>query len=268
MDTYRTSIGRRSHRRAGFTLSEIMIALGVIVVGLGMAAGAFHAGIRNHKTTMDEILRSMVGENAIAIAKVRLTEEIELPQDHSRVLDPLAGEIGMRDTWYPVRTNDDVKPIIGYLLFGSRPNVDRNDFKFTVIPYMLMGTGEANNVRVNTDVVANATITDSKPRDWEDGDPIEQSLLVPDRKTSRDDMEKLAVGTTILDIRGGSVTVATVVGASRRNVTIEPALTPGSVNQLFLLKLIGAPSGMGIEPLDPYYGRTPLPVARDPNHAI
>ena len=134
---------RRRRGRQGFTLTEIMIALGVLAVGMGMAAGAFHAGIQRHIITVDEIRRTMIGENAVAIAKARLRADAALgdaPFQLSKEMLPNGQRfeytLGQKDLEYPVASGSRFR----CLVFGSRPDPERNDFEFMVVIYEVTGT--------------------------------------------------------------------------------------------------------------------------------
>ena len=226
-----TSIGTWTSRRprrsaAGFTLSEIMIALGVIVVGLGMAAGAFHAGIQNHKTTIDNILRTMIGENALGIARVRLDREIDLTQTPRAIRDT---EIGAVDKQYPVGYPSGM----GYLLYASKPS-DRNDFSFVVIPYSLTALTnrfknpeELGKCRVKAiPLLSSVSITENADRVTSTANTDRRSgdidLLLPPIPGSKDKQ----TGRKVVDLYGGTAKVATVIDRVGRSGAVLNKLLP------------------------------------------
>ncbi|MGB2824951.1 MAG: type II secretion system protein [Phycisphaerae bacterium] len=161
---------RRRRGRQGFTLTEIMIALGVLAVGMGMAAGAFHAGIQSHIITVDEICRTMIGENAIAIAKARLTTDASLPdptwdaqkKEWKVTYKQLSGtdlqqqRLGDSDTRYPIGP----RSTYGFLALGARARPKpRNDFKIMVIVYEITQGGGDRNIDVGLQEVRNVILT-------------------------------------------------------------------------------------------------------------
>ncbi len=155
---------RRRRSRQGFTLTEIMIALGVLAVGMGMAAGAFHAGIQNHIITVDEIRRTMIGENAVAVAKARLNADVNLPPptaDGNLQWKQLCTEVNQRlgdhDTHYPIGPGAR----LGFFALGARAKPrPRNDFKFMVIVYEILGVGAQDvNMEVGLREVKEVIIT-------------------------------------------------------------------------------------------------------------
>jgi len=280
-----TTAGRSTRRgsrraRAGFTLSEIMIAMGVIVVGLGMAAGAFHAGIKKHKTTVDDILRTMIGENALAIARVRLHEKFDdnkadgmpMSDNDKLVARPVGdGLIGPNDKRYPVGYPSGM----GYLLYANRVATNENDFLFMVIPYTLTAIHEdfkkdplalANCEVSTTPFKSSATIT----ANTENSSAIiptgtaDLQLLLPAGKTGR----------KVVDIYPGKVTIATVTAkAGRGGALIDKAIQPGqrpipgrNVPPLSVLEVRyngqDVSSKVNLQVMLPFYfGRTSLPPA-------
>jgi len=192
---------RRFGRRGGFTLTEIMIALGVMVIGLGMAAGAFHAGIQNHMMTIDDILGQLIGENAVAMAKIRLRHTPHNTGDaawkaHNRIgtsfsvvedKDP-AGKPGilvLTDKRYPIppeplegqdpRRSDLSR--MGYLLIARRATTKklRNDYIFKVVPYTLQKRGNY----ADTVTVSNAMVMDGPTDADGDGEPDYSKVMAP-----------------------------------------------------------------------------------------
>jgi prepilin-type N-terminal cleavage/methylation domain-containing protein len=166
---------RRRSGRGGFTLTEIMIALGVLAIGMGMAAGAFHAGIQNHIITVDEIHRTMIGENAIAIAKARLSADVpELPP-------PLAnGDL----VWRQLSTDELGDKRLGpqdlqygrhgFFPLGARVSATQNDFKFMVIIYEILGLGGAQQINVDLKQVKDVPIM------WESQTGKWVAVIAPD----------------------------------------------------------------------------------------
>jgi len=146
-----------------------MIALGVLAIGMGMAAGAFHAGIQNHIITVDEIHRTMIGENAVAIAKARLNADVNLPDP---IWDPqkkeytlkwvqLSGSeinqrLGAQDVQYPI----GLRSTHGFFALGARAKPKpSNDFKFMVIIYEILEAGAGQDIDVGLREVKDVPIT-------------------------------------------------------------------------------------------------------------
>jgi hypothetical protein len=129
-----------------------MIALGVLVVGMGMAAAALHAGIQRHLITVDDIVRTLIGENAIALARVRL-EDGSLPETKPRWLTD--AEIGPGDRKYPAQWDTNY----GYAIAGWRAQQGRNDYKFLVV------TGRHKKRENHLEVIAVGRLTFSNEKE-------------------------------------------------------------------------------------------------------
>lgn len=215
---------RRRRRRSGFTLTEIMIAMGVLVTGLGMVAGAFHAGIQSHQATMDEILRGIIGENALAIARVRLDTDTGLTATPQQIMTDLTG-IGPDDQRYPVGGISDQG--YGYIMLASQPDGDRNDCQFTIIPYRV---DDPNNhlemVKLNKKVMVS---------DYPDSDGSKATVSGRGAKI----LDYLPVGALVIDLRGGRVSspIRVVELLDTKNVLLDRKLT-GSSSDFFVLKVV------------------------------
>ncbi len=60
-------------KKTGFTLMELMMSLGILVVGLAMVATAFPSAMLETKLSVADTSATMISENAAAICRVRLS---------------------------------------------------------------------------------------------------------------------------------------------------------------------------------------------------
>ncbi len=58
-------------RRRGFSLAELIIAIGILAVGMVMVGALFPAAIRANRSTHRNVLGSIICESGIAVAKAR-----------------------------------------------------------------------------------------------------------------------------------------------------------------------------------------------------
>jgi prepilin-type N-terminal cleavage/methylation domain-containing protein len=146
--TFRTSrsqaqpptLGARPRRgaRAGFTLTEIMIAMGVLAIGMGMVAGALHAGIQLHVRTIDDIMRQLIGDNALAVVQARVRHSAENGITGAyKLLGSKEGDatsyFGPQDMKYPQDITTPPTPY-GAAVFMKRRD-SFNDYDIMIVPY-------------------------------------------------------------------------------------------------------------------------------------
>lgn len=128
-------------RRQGFTLTEIMIAMGILAVGMGMVAGALHAGIQTHIRTIDDIMRQLIGDNSLAIVQASLrhsatngiTDQYQAEASGKMFIDP-------RNLKFPF--NDDKSPY-GAAVFIKTPTTEvgktrANEYDVMIVPYRII----------------------------------------------------------------------------------------------------------------------------------
>ncbi len=60
-------------RRSGFSLVEVMLALGIMAVGLTMAMAIFPVAVKENETSFDDVLSSIMLENTLAMAPNLMT---------------------------------------------------------------------------------------------------------------------------------------------------------------------------------------------------
>jgi len=172
---------RRKRAAAAFTLTELMIALGILGIGLTMVAAALHAGIQTHDRTMDDLLRSMIADNALAIARARLTHGATPPDVGDSLAMPRK-EIGLEDRKFPVGQPSGR----GYIVFARHLTGADNLYEFMILPYTV---GNPDNY-VDANPLLGYTILDA-------GTVSKVMLFFPD------DYSQLPIGGIVMDNRSG-----------------------------------------------------------------
>ncbi|MCD4825450.1 MAG: prepilin-type N-terminal cleavage/methylation domain-containing protein [Phycisphaerae bacterium] len=66
--------GQPAGRRAGFTLMELMIAIGILGVGMVMVTSVFPAAIKEAEVSSNSIVGTMICENGLNIAKFKFRQ--------------------------------------------------------------------------------------------------------------------------------------------------------------------------------------------------
>ena len=113
----------------GFTLAELLIAIGILGVGLTMSAALFPAGLKANKGTADDLKGTIVCKNGLAIAR-RVLRQSDIPTDGSMV-----------DRTNVIKTacSEDVQYAgdagVGYFVLARQVKADTNDYQLVVIAY-------------------------------------------------------------------------------------------------------------------------------------
>ncbi len=133
--TRRSIMRARSH--AGFSLAELVIALGIMAVGLVMVATLFPMGLKTNKDAVRTVLGSIICENGIATAKARFSVYKEPPT--ASILQPVADDNtdavgGSEDIFIPDAsryhpTGDETSPY-GYIVAARRVDDDEDSGTF------------------------------------------------------------------------------------------------------------------------------------------
>jgi len=59
-------------RRAGFSLAELLISVGILSIGLSMCATLFPAALKENERSLNNVLGTLICENALSLGKVSL----------------------------------------------------------------------------------------------------------------------------------------------------------------------------------------------------
>ncbi len=133
---YRQAGPQSAIKKTGFTLMEVMMSMGILVIGLAMVATAFPTAMLETKRSVADTTATMVSENAAAICRVKLS--------HSSHKDLIAGTLADTtalinnpahdgDLTYPVNTPGS---LYGWLLVAQQPSGNEtNDYQLVIVPY-------------------------------------------------------------------------------------------------------------------------------------
>lgn len=230
--------------RAGFTLTEIMIAMGVLAIGMGMVAGALHAGIQLHVRTIDDIMRQLIGDNALAIvqARVRHSASNGITAQYQLLG---ASYFGAGDLKYPWNTTNvpNGQPRYGAAVFMKLGRSDAglsNDYDVLIVPYTVTpqtatsSPGEVNSPPALSDYTVSS-----------DGLSVTGSGV-----------SGMATGTVVFDNRDGSLATVKSVAGSTASLTAK--LQAGSGTKVTLTVLTPSNSADRIECSKPVQTKTAL----------
>jgi len=116
-------------RKGGFSLTEIMIALAILGVGLSMLMAVFPAAIELNKDSTADVLGTIICQNGLAITKSSLMHPVGGvgPNFTTNVLP-----LGSLDTSYPVGDGN----MRGFLVLARQMDRSRNDYQLVIIAYV------------------------------------------------------------------------------------------------------------------------------------
>ena len=66
----------RRRGRGGFTLAEILVALGILAIGMAMVAAIFPAALEFNRSSTNNTLGTIICENGLVLSELALTTEI------------------------------------------------------------------------------------------------------------------------------------------------------------------------------------------------
>jgi prepilin-type N-terminal cleavage/methylation domain-containing protein len=232
----RATHGRDAHA-TGFTLTEIMIAMGVLAVGMAMVAGALHAGIQVHIRTIDDIMRQLIGDNSLAMvqARVRHTADTKngIPTDKYLFLGP--NYFGSGDLKYPWNTVNipNGQPSYGSLVFMKRRAIDAttsaNDYDVIIVPYTIIPDTTGLGTVIVKDMLSSSVSA---------GTP---GSTVTVTATNADVMK---MGSVVIDSRSAQVSVVQSV-TSTTKVVLRDTLTAGNGTGVTLTTMTVSNSSTG-----------------------
>ena len=110
----------RRARREGFSLTEVLLALSILGIGLAMVMAVFPAAIEESRNSVENVLGTIICENGLSICKVRVPRASVA----GTTLAPVALSSSART--YPADSNDATR---GFLVLGRRLNVVRNEYQ-------------------------------------------------------------------------------------------------------------------------------------------
>lgn len=150
------TIRRGRTGRRGFSLAELMIAIGIMGIGLTMAASLFPAAIREHSRSASNVLGMIMTENALETARAALQYPLKdsggaavgtSMADCTKTITP-AGCLR-----YPI-VDENTTAKRGCLVMGRQKTVNKNDYILLIIGYVL---SKDTNTAVLMQVTATVT---------------------------------------------------------------------------------------------------------------
>ncbi|MFB3890426.1 MAG: type II secretion system protein J [Phycisphaerae bacterium] len=119
--------------RRGFTLAEVLIALGIMAIGLTLVSALFPAAIRQQANTINDTLGMQICHNGLAIVKARCSHAL-LNGKYATLTDITNG-LNPSDVQYPIGSAAAGQEMRGFKLLARQYAGDINDYQFVLISY-------------------------------------------------------------------------------------------------------------------------------------
>ncbi len=128
---------RRTNRRArprGLSLAELMIAIGILGMGLVMSATMLPTGILESRNAVNDLYGSLVCRNGLAIAQTQLTHP--LFGGETNTLVPVQAALSERDGRFAYRDGEENRTGFVVLARQFEPATEvPNDYQFVTVGY-------------------------------------------------------------------------------------------------------------------------------------
>lgn len=124
----------RHARRRGLSLAELMIAIGILGMGLIGAAAMLPTGILESRNAVNDLYGSLVCRNGLAMAQTQLTHP--LFGGETNTLVPIQAALSERDGRFAYRDGEENRA--GFVLLARQfePATDvPNDYQFVTVAY-------------------------------------------------------------------------------------------------------------------------------------
>jgi prepilin-type N-terminal cleavage/methylation domain-containing protein len=184
------------HRR-GFSLAELMIAIGIMGVGITMVATIFPTALKQNELSNNDCMGMLIAENGMAMAK-GLVDESNMkstyispvapnpPLQLAVVADathgdpnhfPIAADQQQFPTWPPRDPNDTYPSFQGYVVLARKMSADPDEhlYQLVTVSYAKRGSGTVVRAKqlVGLTITGTAlTITPTPASDLVVGSPL------------------------------------------------------------------------------------------------
>ncbi len=142
----------RSRRAGGFTLVEVMVALGILAIALPMVAAGLVSGMLENQESVENTMSNLLAENAISLLRIRARDsdfaptwgaaDKTLSSPTNRVPDSV---IDPEDCVYAPFGQPSS---FAFVILGQRLEHARNDYRFVVLVYRRIGDAKLSAARV------------------------------------------------------------------------------------------------------------------------
>lgn len=114
-------------------MMELMFAIGIMGIGMTMAAALFPAAIKDVQRSSNDVIGSLINDNALALIRTKYPHgSSENPFSTTFKALPIA-DFGDVDSFYPL--DEDPAKQYGFLVLGRQVHANQNDYQFMIVSF-------------------------------------------------------------------------------------------------------------------------------------
>ena len=206
----------RQRRRGGFTLTEVMLALGILAIGMSMVAAVFPAALEYNRASNNSTLGTIICENALVLSEMMLTAEIVAD---STQLNVYVDDLHLPDATHPYYltkaqqhypTGDDPART-GFVMMARRMTATSNTYQVVTVAYRK--SDKDNTVALY---------------------PV--SCSVSGKNVSGADQAYLRIGSPLIDRATGQYAFIESISTDGKSGTLDRSFVSGSINAYVLIE--------------------------------
>lgn len=162
--------GRRTAAggRAGFTLAELLISIGILGVGLTMSAALFPAGLAANKNSANDLIGTLICGNALTLGQAQLTRTAVTGTAYVDCSSAFTTE----HRQYPMDSGNET----GFFIIARQLQANRNDYQVMAIAYRRHPDGGTVSLKTATGTAGTTgdvgTFAFSNAADAQVGSPV------------------------------------------------------------------------------------------------
>ncbi|MFA6135358.1 MAG: type II secretion system protein [Phycisphaerae bacterium] len=220
----------KTTRRGGFSLAELMIAIGIMGVGITLVATIFPTALKQNEFSNNDTMGTLIAENGLAMAQALVTKSFmntTYPPSTPDTLHVIADEepnhcaapypIDANQQHYPTfplaDPNAAYAPYQGYVVLGRKASTDANanDYQLVVVSYAKRAGGIVK------------------------AESVDASILGSNKLNITNNMAAVKVGTPIIMKANGAYATVTDANASASEVTLDRAMPGGAAGPAYVI---------------------------------